>query len=222
MSSRTGVSHPSENQCFHVDLNKVRNKQGNLGNFRNIWSLSLIFFCSVFICHFWLLCSQGLKEAVTALCLDNCLSLSSRLIFSFYKPLSPSAGKASSHLRVTIYKRLCIYLHSLNLYKYLSFCLCFNAACVYFTTHFNRSGNIFILLFLLTFLFLIQIPNCSCYCPKRWYVLWGWGWEAEIKRKKAKLFKGKTEKKKKERGGKKPSGNLRTSLFRLLTLRLSD
>lgn len=35
----------------------------------------------------------------------------------------------------------------------------------------------------------MQILNCSYYCPKRGYVLWGWGWEAEIKKKKAQLFK---------------------------------
>ena len=174
-----------------MDLNTLRNRKGSPDYFGTICCPPHCSFvqCSSVISGFS--APQGLKEAVTALCLDNCPSLSSRLTFQGLKGLVTF----TCHFEVEIYKGLYIYKQSPNVYESLSLCLCFNIVWIYFTQ--TQSRKYFHLIYL--------VVKFSLTYKRRYYIVsfdfphpnstskllllprdrvrsWGWGWGAEIKK----------------------------------------
>lgn len=126
LSLDTQDSYPPGNLCFQVYLNKLRNKQGNPDNFETSALSPHYSFVQCSSVIFGFSAPQVLKEAVTALCLDNCPSLSSGMIFQLLKDLVTFTG----HIGVEIYKRL----STCKVWMYKNtLCLYFNIMCLYFT-----------------------------------------------------------------------------------------
>lgn len=128
------------NQRFQVHLNKWRNQQGNPDNL-DLLSPSL-FFCSIFIGHFWLLCSSGAK--MDCFLLRQLSEPQLQAAFRFLKILIAFSSETQRPLQCG---DECI--------QYLPLCLYLNSACTVYT-HCHTSGNIFIDLFGRGDLFSIQ------------------------------------------------------------------